>query len=305
MKPNALVLLNAGAHGGRGLERFARAQAVLEQACVPVVVHLRADSAWEEAIRDALNTGTRMFVAAGGDGTVNALVNALYKHRGATRLEDVSLGAIGLGSSNDYHKPVQTSVAGIPVRLDAAVARPRDLILCDWDGGETVVVVSASVGVTAAANAFFNQGKGLMQFLKRRNTGVAILWAALRTISRFKPLDADIQVDQHRDGYRVNNLSVSKTPWLSGTFRYDTPVAPDDGRLAVNLLEGRGRLGTLLALVSLGRGRFAGLRGAHHHSANDVRIRLPEVVDLELDGEVVRARDVGFRLLPERIMACV
>ena len=304
MRPEALVLLNGAAHGGRGLERFARTQAALKEACVPHVVHLRVDGAWEEAVRDALVAGTRMFVAAGGDGTVNALVNALQRHRGTTRLDELWLGAIGLGSSNDYHKPVETRVEGVPVRLNAADARPRDLIQCTWDSQDTVVVVSASVGITAAANAFFNEGDGPMRYLKRRSTGAAILWAALRTIVRFRSLAGEIQVDERRYRFRFNNVSVAKTPWLSGTFRYDTPAAPDDGRLAVNVLEGRSRVGALIALVSLARGRFVRLRGAHHHSAGRVHLALDQVADLELDGEVVRARDIHFQLLPQRIMAC-
>ncbi|MCB9694576.1 MAG: hypothetical protein H6736_22430, partial [Alphaproteobacteria bacterium] len=79
MRPPALVVLNPGAHGGRGRERFERVRGALEAVCTPTVVTLGPD--WSP-VREAIASGTRMFVAAGGDGTVNALVNALDRERG-------------------------------------------------------------------------------------------------------------------------------------------------------------------------------------------------------------------------------
>ena len=89
-------------------------------------------------------SGARIFIpaplnvncpSATGSGTVNGVLNAILA-QGA----DVTLGAIGLGSSNDFHKPFAKDkrVGGAPVRLDASRAIRADVgraVLTDRDTG--------------------------------------------------------------------------------------------------------------------------------------------------------------------------
>lgn len=276
----------------------------METVCEPTVVGLAQGSDWEAAVSRAVAEGTRFFIAAGGDGTVNALVNTLDAVRGDVGLDAFVLGAVGLGSSNDFHKPVRREVAGIPVRLDATAATPRDLVECRWESGRALVVVSASIGVTAAANAFFNSQGRLLGALKRRSTDAAIAWSALRTIASFRGFPGRVELSGEVSEVWINNLSVLQTEWLSGTFRYDTPVDPADGFLQVNLLHGRSRLGTLRMLVAMSRGRFRGLSGTRCERVRSVDVELTEPAALELDGEIRHARSIHFEVLPQRIRTC-
>lgn len=299
----AFVLLNRGAHGGRGAERFETVLPALEAVCRPTVWQLSRDAGWEDALAGAIVDGTRFFVAAGGDGTVNALVDALDRRRATVPLEDLVLGAVGLGSSNDFHKPVRNAVDGIPVRIDAAGAEPRDLIACTFDGVDSLAVISASVGVTAEANAFFNEDP-LVGRVKRYSTLAAILWSAVHTVATFRGLSGTVGLPGLTGRVWINNLSVLETEWLSGGFRYDTPVDPTDGRLQVNLLEGRSRLGTLGSLAALARGRFRGRPGTHCAAVQTLAIELDAPAALELDGEIRHARSIQFAVHPRRIRTC-
>jgi len=69
-------------------------------------------------IEEAEESGERFFVAAGGDGTVNLMVNALLKP--SSPKKGIVFGAIGLGSSNDFHKPFrhETFIEGMPTRMN-------------------------------------------------------------------------------------------------------------------------------------------------------------------------------------------
>lgn len=102
----------------------------------------------------------------------------------------------------------------------------------------------------------------------------------------------------------VANLGVMKTPYLSGSLRYDTPVEPDSGLFAVNLCEARGRARLLGTLAALARGRFRGRGGTRHWMASCLGVESEQAMVLELDGETVRARSAYFEPLPERLMAC-
>lgn len=305
MTARALVVLNPAAGAGTARSRFVGIRPELEARVPHRVVELDAGGDWRRALRRGLDDGIRLVVAAGGDGTVHAVANALLE-AGAPR--SVVLGAIGLGSSNDFHKPVGERIAGVPVRLNAACAAPRDVTLAHWaldgTGRSEAVLVSASVGVVARANAFFNDGDWLLTRLKRWWVAGAITYAALSTIARRPRLTARVDHPAGRWAGAVASLSVLETPHLSGSLRYDLPARPDDGAVTVAVIEASGRLGLLARLVGLQRGRFRDRRRTRHWIVPELVVELGEPGPLELDGEVRTAQRVRFEVLKERILAC-
>jgi|TARA_B100001971_G_C18096898_1_gene486614 diacylglycerol kinase family enzyme len=102
----------------------------------------------------------------------------------------------------------------------------------------------------------------------------------------------------------VTNLSITKTPYVSGSFRFDTPVSSADGKFAINLTEGRSRIGMIRLLFQLGKGRFLGIEGNHHWSLPGVEISSSKPFFLELDGEVLLVEKVSFSMHPEQINLC-
>lgn len=303
----ALIVLNPAAGHGRARQRWERVRPTLAERFDAEVVETGGTQAWEAAVARAFEAGVRVFVAAGGDGTVNALLNALVQSALRAELRTVELAAVGLGSSNDFHKPFGGMIGPVPLRIGSAHARDVGRArYVDEQGAEheRMFVVSASLGVTAVANAFFNHGDATLRALKARWVGGAIVYAAVRTISRERALQATLRMPAATLTTRIANLSVMKSPYLSGSFRYDTPIDDANGLLAVNLCEQRSQLGLLRALAGLARGRFLGREGTHHWMASELEVELTQEADLELDGEVVRARRVRFDVLPERIGVC-
>jgi diacylglycerol kinase (ATP) len=305
----ALVVVNPAARHGRGGALYAGVRGRVAQQFAVEEVELDTAGAWEGALMRSLARGTRTVVAAGGDGTVNAVTTALARLRKTWPLEDLILGAVGLGSSNDFHKPFGAYEAGIPLRLDAARAMSRDVGRARYvnDAGvcqERCFIVSASLGATARANAAFSRSGPVFSFLRRHWLEGAILLAALSAILRHRNLDARLRVQGTTCSIALSTLSVLKTPHLSGSLRFDTPVAPDDGLLAVNLCQGMGRPRLVATLFGLQHGRFAGRPGTRCWRAPRVEVAFAEATDLELDGEIVAAREVVFDILPERIRVC-
>lgn len=298
--PPALVVLNPAARGGTARSLWESIENRVRNFVAPRVIETAGD--WRGEIRSAILQGTRVFLAAGGDGTVNLVVNALIDLKGSVSLTEFKLGAIGLGSSNDFHKPYSDSV---PVKVDPTGGGRRDVVRVQHrapDGTSHVrhFVVSASLGVTARANAFFNSGDAALRGLKKRWTSAAILYAAGRTIGRHRNSLARV------DGRLValSNLSLLKTPYLSGAFRFDLPIRPDDGRFAIALAEGMRRLDLLRLMADLGRGRFLGRPGRRHWSATSLKVEMPSPEPLEMDGEIVLIRKAEFEVLPEKIGVC-
>jgi diacylglycerol kinase (ATP) len=307
MKPRALVVLNPAARHGTASARFEAVAPLLRRRFEIVVVATDPEGRWRGELEDAVRDGVPLVLAAGGDGTVGAVASALLACPNAC---GVALGAVGLGSSNDFHKPFATVAAGVPLRIDLAAARPRDVgrALFSRNGEppvERAFLVSASLGVTARANALFNEKKGgPFSWLKRRFVDGAVFYAALATLVRHADVSGVIRLAGEEGTFSISNLSILKTPYLSGCLRFDTPVAPDSGLLAVNLCHGMGRGALVATLLALARGRFRGRAQTRHWLTRRVEVELAQAAPLELDGELVTARRVAFAVLPRRILTC-
>ena len=116
--------------------------------------------AMNDIVRHSLLDGETDFAVAGGDGTVNALLNSILAVSAPANLTRVRIGALGLGSSNDYHKPFvrEQFIGEIPCKLDFQNSYLRDIGCLTYEsGGRTrrrYFLANTSVGVTAEANLF-------------------------------------------------------------------------------------------------------------------------------------------------------
>jgi diacylglycerol kinase family enzyme len=308
-----LVLLNPRAGAGRAEERWRRVEGLVRSSDPVCEVVTPGDAAAVPAVvGDALARGERRFVAAGGDGTVNLVLAALIA-RADGALGDVVLGAVGLGSSNDFHKPVAAAnlVGGVPCRLDFAGAALIDVcwLRCRAVDGRVVArpwVINASIGATADGNHYYSTGTTrVIRLLRRLSPDAALAWAAVRAVAANRPRALTLALDGGAPfTLRLRNLGVVKNPHFTGVLRYDTPFAPADGTFYVHGLAAvsTGRLwGTLARLA---RGRFVGRPGTLTCRACRLTVSAREPFAVEADGEVVCTRAARFTVQPRALRVC-
>lgn len=305
------VLINPEAGGARALERWRRIEPEVRRRLGPYRSAVGAGPiVMAECVARELARGETDFVAAGGDGTVNLVMSTIVERAAADLRPLIRLGAIGLGSSNDFHKPPDPArqIDGIPVRIDFEEAASHDVgvityreFACREERREWLI--NASVGTTAEANRFFNAPNRTLRILKRRWPSLALIYAALRTIVRFRPQPMRVSVEQEPFPGPLRNLGVVKNPHFTGSMRYESPHEPTGGRFYVHAI-GRVTMARLAVLLCrLLRGRFYGCGTRSWHASRvDVRSERPFAV--ELDGEVVTAKAAAFALLPGTIQIC-
>jgi len=307
----ALVIVNPRARRGDAVARYERIRSEVEAGLRVRHVVMDAAGQWIEALEHARREGLDRVVAVGGDGTVHAVANALLSD-GPVASGGPVLGAVGLGSSNDFHKPVRSRARGVPVRCGPPA--PRDVGLARWEDARGVeharwFVVSASVGLTARANRRFSRPSRdgrLSSWLGARSVKAAIALAAAGALAAHHNVRARVlpSEDASPRQVEVSNLSVMLTPYLAGSFRYDAALAPGGGRFALHLCEGMSRPRLMMTMAELLRGRFEASPGTSSWSSRDVQIDLEEEDELELDGELFRARSVRFQAFGEALAVC-
>jgi len=304
------VFLNPRCNHGRGLAGWRRVAAGLEGRLRRFSVEeIPSPAGLASRVSAAIEGGDRVLVAGGGDGTVNLLLNAIMA---CGNPPGVVLGAVGLGSSNDFHKPFrkEDSIRGIPVKVDWAGAAPRDVIRVEHEGGNGArgaryCLINASVGITALGNSIFNCPEGFLRALRRVSVNAAITAAALKAALDYRDIPCRMAVDDGEPAaFRVSNLGVIKSRHFAGGLRYDTEIGPADGKLGINLYVDLSLAERIAALIGLRRGRFSRRPKASCWRGERLSLAGDRPFELEMDGEVVRANAARFQVVPGAVRCC-
>lgn len=301
------VFVNLAANNGRAARRWEQISAsVLDQLPEGTqVVVFQSATSMESAFKNMLDEGVQVFVSAGGDGSANYLLNSLMQLTGE-HVPQLWLGGIGLGSSNDFIKPKQHFIQGIPTRLNWATAKAVDVGKADYllptgQWQSRFFIANASLGVTAEANWFFNHGDWFLRATKDRWVDAAILYAAVRTILGFRNFQATLDFNGKLLETKLSNLAVLKSAFVSGSFHFDDPVQQDDGFLGLNVCLDMTKMELLRVLIGLARGQFRGLPKTRSEAIRQLKVRMSEPVALEMDGEVFQTTEVHFSVRPKAI----
>jgi diacylglycerol kinase family enzyme len=170
-------------------------------------------------VRARMNEGRRLFVAAGGDGTVNHVVQALANTEGV-------LGVIPVGTYNHFARDL-----GLPL---------------DWREALDVALGGATkqVDLARANDRFFvnNISLGLYPELvsKREARGrdyprwKARLFAAYSTLRKFPYIAVTLESEHHQEVVRTHVLMISNNTYDLGRIGIDAPRnGLEEGRLSV------------------------------------------------------------------------
>jgi diacylglycerol kinase (ATP) len=305
------IYLNPNCDYGKGRSKWQRIEKPLrrsvgnfklEEIQSPGKLHLQ--------VKNAIEEGERIFVAAGGDGTVNLLLNALM-NSSASKQEFV-LGAIGLGSSNDFHKPFrpETFIEGIPTRINSRNTIPTDVIRVRHTEDQNQIlarycIINASIGITAQANALYNSRQPFIVRIKRISHEAAVIVSALTTIITYRNIPCTLGLENSKSRhFSITNLGVLKNPHFAGGLCYDTSIRPDDGNFYVNLASDMTRREAIGTMVRLYRRKFKGQPKTYSWVKTKLMVRSAFPFALEMDGEVVRANHAEFKLIPKAMRCC-
>lgn len=304
------IFLNPTCHFGKGLEKWQKIFTEIEHFSSFTFDELQSPDSLEGLLDVKIAEGEKVFIAAGGDGTVNLLANALMKRKESDG--PLTLGAVGLGGSNDFHKPFRScsQIKGIPVRLNWQKAVPSDIIRVRFRCGSGNVltrygVINCSVGITAQANAFCNSRNPLVERIRHASVEASIIYCALITLYKYSNITcaADIPSEQKQE-FPITNLGVIKNPHFAGGLCYGTDIKPDDGKLGVHLAFGMRKFEVIKTMMSLYRHRFPLNTHTKTWFTPELTIEGRKPFVLEIDGEVETADHASFEILNKALRVC-
>jgi len=272
-----LLISNAGA-GTHEDEAVAQAVAVLREKYDVQQVATESKDELDAVVRDK---GDRVVVVAGGDGSLHAVVNALYRQR---LLEGTRLGLIPLGTGNDFARG-----AGIPLQpaeaagvVNAGDAVPVDLIVDDTD---RVIVNNAHLGLGADASRSALRWKPRMGKLGLGRLGYAI--GAVSAGLRPDYIHATVTVDGRAldRPKRLAQVAIGNGPNVGGGTELIPGADPTSGRITVVVARAVGRWTRVGYMLRLRGGSHHLMKEVEHVHGREVKVEGDEFW-LSADGEV-------------------
>lgn len=246
-----------------------------------------------EIARRAAAAGIDTVVAAGGDGTVNAVLNGIIGTNAA-------LGILPLGTANDLASFLCIP-ADVPTACDLVLnGRVRHADLIRVNG--RFYATGGGLGLPCAIAALANTVKRRQTSRRSLQTivgGRLYLLAAVYALLR-EPRACDSLVLRWQGGSLRSAplaLMIDNQPFIGSHFIASPGAANDDGMFDVCLVENSSRAAALITLLKALKGRHVG--SVKTWRATDLLIEAERPVAFFGDGEILaRAKELKVSICP-------
>ena len=255
----------------------------------------------EDAIGAAEEWREGLLIVAGGDGTINDVVNGLGR---AGFPEGVTLGILPAGTGNDLAAtlciPEDPELAEYVIRqnrerrLDVARVRSEGI-------GERFFINVATGGLGAEISDANDEE------LKQRWGKLSYLRASLEVAKNFDVRELTIYLDGEGHEVKAVNIAVGNCRYTGGGWPATPKANPEDGLLDVVVIETLG-IGALLDLAPavLAESNYLDSDGVLFVRAKEIRVETqPPGLEFTVDGEVIGDEPAEFSVLPQALKVIV
>ena len=295
----AAVLINSSARSGKDSLTPNEIRHLLEshslKMCQSLEISAKGISLPEvrSFILTTANNGIRYFISVGGDGTISLLVSEFIHLLESETLnpDEFFFGAIGTGSSNDFHKPKHGyEFKGCPVRLNFKSTVRQEMIRVRTRNSLFYGINNFSMGFTTEANERFNQPGIILRRIKQFSPDLAIVITALIQLIRLKSFAIRFRIHQDHqfETLRFNNLGLVKNPHIAGSFRYPDHESRKQKSLGFHVIHSCTRLQFSKILTQLIFGHFPSDQNRTSGSFKYTELKSDKPFSFEIDGEVYR-----------------
>ena len=255
----------------------------------------------EDAIDAAQDWQEGLLIVAGGDGTINDVVNGLGR---AGFPEGVTLGILPAGTGNDLAAtlciPEDPELAEDVIRqnrerrLDVARVRSEGI-------GERFFINVATGGLGAEISDANDEE------LKERWGKLSYLRASLEVARNFEVRELTIYLDGEGHQVKAVNIAVGNCRYTGGGWPATPKANPEDGLLDVVVIETLGVADLLgLAPAVLDESGYLDREGVLFVRAKEIRIETqPPGLEFTADGEVIGNEPAEFSILPKALRVIV
>lgn len=245
----------------------------------------------------ALQIGAELVVAAGGDGTVNEVINGL-----ALNFAQARLGVLPLGTGNDLARtlalPLDPQLA-LPL-LTTGVVRAIDLMKIE-------TARRVTYGINVAAGGFTGQMNELLSEEMKASWGpLAYLRGAVGVLPNLRDYETSVSYeDEPAERVEAFNIIVANGRTAAGGFMVAPTANPEDGLLDVVIVKSGSLFDVAGVAARLVVGNYLDSSQVLHRQARRVSVASRPGMWFNVDGELFTQQPVTFTVLPRTLRTVV
>ena len=243
----------------------------------------------------ALDEGFDQIGIAGGDGTINEVVNGVMKHGGAARL-----AILPMGTGNDL------------ARTLAIKPDPRDALALLQVGEEAVLDVirveqddtgTVRYAINACAGGFSGQvDESLQEKTKAQWGPLAYIFGAANVLPELGDYDISISYDgAPEEEVDAINVIVANGRTAAGGRKVAPMANPQDGKLDVVIVEECTIAQMASVAARLAAGNYQESPFVQHRRAERVHVISDPGMWFNVDGELLTKEPLTFSVVPEAV----
>jgi len=246
--------------------------------------------------REAVSQGSEVVIAAGGDGTINGVVNGLVGH------SHVKLGILPTGTANVWAR--ESGITNAPLLAPNLKAAAQVLIngktveIDVGKAGDIYFLLMAGVGFDALVTQHTNPA------LKKRVGPLAYGWTAIKEILNYRGARMQITIDGQRIERYAWMVTVSNSK-LYALLPLAVNASVRDGMLDIGIFAGRTWPVILRHVISILLRRHTSDPKVEFLRGREIIIESTPTLPVQVDGEAVTQPITRFSVVPKALRILV
>ena len=300
-----LVVVNPNAGKRKGEKDWKKISALLDKNFQYTSVFTEGRGHAIDLVEKKITEGTKKIIVAGGDGTMNEVVNGIFSQT-SVPTKKITLGMITIGTGNDWGR-----MFSIPKSYAKAIATLINFRTFLQDAG-----VARYYHGKELRNRFFINiaGLGFDAFVAREinvqkdkgRTGV-ILYIAniLSNLWRYRNVNTHIKIDNDELKDEVFTISIGIGKYSGGGMKQTPNSIPDDGFFDLTVIKKMKKLEVIRSLPLLYNGNILSHPKVESFRGKKIHITAEPEIHIEADGESLGHSPIEIEIIPRSIMVII
>ncbi len=300
------VILNPHAGGGKGQKDWQKIKKILAEKGFDFDLLVSEYPKHTIALTEtAILNGTRKLIVAGGDGTLNEVVNGVFLQQ-VCPPEKITIGMIPVGTGNDWIKTF-----GIPNKYPEAIKKIQEEKTIFQDVGKVNYSVDRNNKL-----CFFSNMAGFgfdalvadkANRLKEKNRSG--LWVYLSSFVsayiHYQTRRVKVSVDGNNLEELIFSVSVGIGKYNGGGMMQAPAAVPNDGTFEITIIKKIGVWGILKNITGLYNGSFVKDSRVVCLKGKEVEVSCSNPLAGEADGESLGRSQFRIEIMPKKLRVIV
>ena len=301
-QPSWLVIVNPNAGNGKGKKDWDMISSALKSKGIDFDFRFTAGK--DDATlftAGAIEKGYRKIITAGGDGTLNEVLNGVFRS-GTDKAADITLALIPVGTGNDWARqfgiPSDYNKAADLIREEKFIL--QDVGVLDYSDGEQKkrrhFINTAGFGFESAVVKRTNYQKD-----KGRGGKLVYLYNLVASLLTYRNSIMEIEIDGTKIREKVFSVNVGNGKYCGGGMRQTPDADPTDGLLDVSVIMDMSKFEVIRNINILYDGTILKHPLVKGFRCKNIRVSSESVIYTEADGEYLGHTPAEFSILPSAI----